>query len=469
MKQKTILIVDDEPALLAHLRRLLGGDYSVGVASSAREGLDRAKTARPDLILLDLKMPQMGGIEFLRELKRMADHVPTIVMSAYADVASVVQAMKLGAVDFISKPFNDEKLKEDIEISFSSSKRPGEKLFKESIVGNSTQIQQVWSLIEKFAPSDIGILLIGESGTGKELFARAIHEMSKRSHGPLVPVDCATIPESLVESELFGYEKGAFTGASIRRPGWFETAHKGTLFLDEVGNLSSTVQAKLLRSLQESTISPVGSRSHRSVDARVISATNIDLQHAVSEGGFRADLYYRLSAVPITIPPLREREGDIPLLAQHFVNLYSQRYGKEVSGISSGAMEILCSYLWPGNVRELENVIKSAVLLTGEQVMEQDLLLYFNKGIRQTGKAGAEVNQFEFSFMCGVNLGPGGRVDLKKIREQAAEEAERRIIGDLLTNSSQNKSDIAKQLGVDRKTLRAKIRKLGISLDRKEH
>jgi len=469
MKQKTILIIDDEPALLAHLRRLLGGDYLVGVASSAREGLDRAKTARPDLILLDLKMPEMGGIEFLRELKRMADHIPTIVMSAYADVATVVQAMKLGAVDFVSKPFNDEKLKQDIEIFFSRSKGPREKLFKESIVGNSTQMQQVWSLIEKFAPPDIGILLIGESGTGKELFARAIHEMSKRSHGPFVPVDCATIPESLVESELFGYEQGAFTGANIKRPGWFETAHKGTLFLDEVGNLSSPVQAKLLRTLQESTISPIGSRNHRSVDARVISATNIDLQHAVSEGGFRPDLYYRLSAVPITIPPLREREGDIPRLARHFVDFYSQRYGKEVSGISSGAMEILCSHLWPGNVRELENVIKSAVLLAGEQVMEQDLLSHFNKGVRQTGKAGAEVNQFEFSFMYGMNLGSGGSVDLKKIREQAAEEAERRIIRDLLKKSSQNKSGIAKQLGVDRKTLRAKIRKLGISLDREKH
>ncbi len=463
MKQKTILIIDDEPALLAHLRRLLGGDYQVGVASSAREGLNRAKSARPDLILLDLKMPEMGGIEFLKELKRMGPHIPTIVMSAYADVASVVQAMKLGAVDFITKPFNDEKLKEDIEIFFSSSKTPGEKLFKESIVGNSAQMQQVWSLIEKFAPSDIGIFLIGESGTGKELFARAIHEMSKRSHGPFVPVDCATIPESLVESELFGYEKGAFTGASIGRPGWFETAHKGTLFLDEVGNLSSTVQAKLLRSLQESTIAPIGSRSHRSVDARVVSATNIDLQHAVSEGGFRADLYYRVSAVPITIPPLREREGDIPLLAQHFVNLYSQRYGKEVSGISSGALEILCSYLWPGNVRELENAIKSAVLLAGERVMEQDLLLYFNKGIRQTGKAGAEVKQFEFSFMYGMNLGSGGSVDLKKIRQQAAAEAERRILTDLLKNSSLKKSELAKQIGVDRKTLRAKMRKLGIS------
>jgi DNA-binding NtrC family response regulator len=465
MNQKTILIVDDEPSLVAHLCRLLGEVYQVEGVSFAAEGLDRVKTAQPDLILLDLKMPKMGGIEFLRELKRIGCAIPAMVMSAYGDVAAAVQAMKLGAVDFISKPFNDEKLKEDIDLFFSLSGEPGERIFKESIAGNSTQMQQVWSLIEKFAPSDIGILLMGESGTGKELFARAIHEMSKRSSGPFVPVDCATLPDSLVESELFGYEKGAFTGASTNKAGWFETAHKGTLFLDEVGNLSSSVQAKLLRTLQESTIAPIGSRSHRRVDVRVISATNIDLEQAVSQGGFRADLYYRVSAVPIIIPPLREREGDIPLLARHFVRLYTQRYGKEIDGISSGAMEILCSHSWPGNVRELENVMKSAVLLAQERIEDQDLLPYFRRTVGRPvgGEAGAK--QVEFSFMVGMNLGSGERVDLKKIRGQAAAEAERRIITDLLTKSSRKKSEIAKQLGVDRKTLRAKMRKLGISLD----
>ncbi|MBI2987107.1 MAG: sigma 54-interacting transcriptional regulator, partial [Deltaproteobacteria bacterium] len=232
--------------------------------------------------------------------------------------------------------------------------------------------------------------------------------------------------------------------------------------LDELGNLSSPVQAKLLRALQESTISPIGSRSQRPIDVRVVSATNIDLGKAVTEGGFRADLYYRLSAVPIFIPPLREREGDIPLLAQHFVKLYSERYGREVNGISAGAMDMLCAQLWPGNVRELENAIKSAVLLAQEQITEDNLPRYFH---RQVGGAvaGAEAGQISFGFLQRMDLGSEGRVDLKKIGEQAAAEAERRVLRDLLRNSSLKKSELAKQIGVDRKTLRAKMHKLGIS------
>lgn len=465
MKQKTILVVDDEPDCHRLLHRILDEEFQVKGAFSAREGLNQLRTFRPDLIILDLKMAGMGGIEFLRELKRTDSPVRTIVISAYADVASVVQAMKLGAADFITKPFRDEKLREDIRLFFSVSEKPQGKVFRERIVGESPQIREVWKLIEKFAPSDISILLAGESGTGKEVFARSVHEMSKRSAGPFIPVDCATLPESLVESELFGHEKGAFTGADTKKPGWFETAHRGTLFLDELGNLSSPVQAKLLRALQESTISPIGSRSHKSVDVRVVSATNIDLERAVSEGGFRADLYYRLGAVSIFIPPLREREGDVALLARHFVKLYSAKYGKELAGINDLAMALLCAYSWPGNVRELENVIKSAVLLAEEQITTDDLPLYFRRQAGSTGAA-AEAGQGEFSFIARMDLGSGGKVDLKKIREQAAAEAERSILRDLLKNSSLKKSDLAKQLGVDRKTLRAKMRKLGVSLKR---
>ncbi|MBI1910345.1 MAG: sigma-54-dependent Fis family transcriptional regulator [Deltaproteobacteria bacterium] len=465
MKQKTILVVDDEPDCHRLLHRILDEEYQVKGAFSAREGLNQLRTFRPDLIILDLKMAEMGGIEFLRELKRMDSPVRTIVISAYADIASVVQAMKLGAEDFITKPFRDEKLREDIRLFFSLSEKPQGKVFRERIVGESPQIREVWKLIEKFAPSDISILLAGESGTGKEIFARSIHEMSKRSAGPFIPVDCATLPESLVESELFGHEKGAFTGADARKPGWFETAHRGTLFLDELGNLSSPIQAKLLRALQESTISPIGSRIHKSVDVRVVSATNIDLERAVSEGGFRGDLYYRLGAVSIFIPPLREREGDVALLARHFVRLYSAKYGNEIAGINDLAMALLCAYSWPGNVRELENVIKSAVLLAEEQITTDDLPPYFRRVAVSAG-AGAEAGQGEFSFIARMDLSSGGRIDLKKIREQAAAEAERSILKDLLKNSSLKKSDLAKQLGVDRKTLRAKMRRLGISLKR---
>jgi DNA-binding NtrC family response regulator len=463
MSKKSILIVDDEPVFIRHLRRLLGEDYQVQGVLCAREGLELLESSPPDLILVDLKMPKMGGLEFLQELRRRELLFPTIVMSAYGDVAAVVQAMKLGAVDFVTKPFHDEKLKEDIRLFFSLSERRQEQLFRRKIIGKSRQIQEVWKLIEKFAPSDIPLLLVGESGTGKELFARSIHEMSKKGAGTFVPVDCATIPESLVESELFGYEKGAFTGATARKAGWFEAAHKGTLFLDEVGNLFSSVQAKLLRTLQEMTISPVGSAKHLPIDVRVISATNINLERAVSEGGFRSDLYYRVSAVQIVIPPLRKREGDIPLLVQHFVDTYSDRYGREVKGVSDRAMAILCSHSWPGNVRELENVVKSAVLMAREQITEQEVLPYFHRGIEQPGGAVA-AGQNEVSFMYGMHSGPGGKVDLKKIREEAAAEAERRVIRSLSTNSSLGRSELAKQLGVDRKTLRNKLRKLGISL-----
>ena len=471
MSKKTILVIDDEPSFIRHFCRILGEEYQVQGVSSAREGLERVETFRPDLILLDLKMPKMGGIEFLRELKRMESPAPAIVMSAYGDIPSVVQAMKLGGVDFITKPFHDEKLKEDIRLFFSLSESPQEQLYKGIIIGESPQIQAVWALIEKFAPSDISIILVGESGTGKELFVRTIHEMSKKGAGPFVPVDCATIPESLVESELFGYEKGAFTGANTRKPGWFETAHKGTLFLDEVGNLSSSVQAKLLRTLQERTISPIGSMRHIPVDVRVISATNIDLEQAVSDGGFRADLYYRLSAVRVVIPPLRERDGDIPLLAQHFVKLYGERYGKELKGISPGAMRILCSHSWPGNVRELENVIKWSVLMVREEVTERDILSYFQQGVRQPRGAEAGLpwqtgaGQDEINFMRGLHSAElAGRTDLKKIRDQAGAEAERRVLMNLLKKTSLKKSELASQLGVDRKTLRVKLRKLGLSL-----
>jgi DNA-binding NtrC family response regulator len=468
MKKKTILIVDDDRDCHRVLGQILQEEYEVKGAFSAREGLEELKRFQPDLALLDLKMPGMGGIEFLRELKRMGTPVPTIVMSAYADVNDVVQAMKVGATDFITKPFRGEKLREDIRLFFSLSEKPQEKLFRERIIGESPKILELWRLLEKFAPSDISILLLGESGAGKELFARAIHEMSKRSMGPFIPVDCATLPESLVESELFGHEKGAFTGADTRKAGWFETAHRGTLFLDELGNLSSPVQAKLLRALQESTISPIGSRNLKPIEVRVVSASNIDLGKAVSEGGFRADLYYRLGAVPILIPPLREREGDIPLLAQHFVKLYSERYGKEINGISPGAMNILSAQPWPGNVRELENAIKSAVLLAKEEITDEDLPSYFHRQFG-TVAAGAEARQIEFGFIRRMTLGSEGRVGLKEIRELAAAEAERRVLEDLLKNPSLKKSDLAKRLGVDRKTLREKMRKLGISHKREEN
>jgi len=284
------------------LGQILREEYEVRGAFSAREGLEELKRSQPDMVLLDLKMPGMGGIEFLRELKRMRTPVPTIVMSAYADVTDVVQAMKLGATDFITKPFHGEKLREDIRLFFSLSEKPQEKVFRERIVGKSPQIREVWKLIEKFAPSDISILLLGESGTGKELIAKALHYNSQRANERFVAVNCGAIPANLMESELFGHKVGSFTGAlrdkkvSLKRP------IGGTLFLDEIGNLSLQIQVKLLRVIQEREFVHLGGKRPIKVDVRLIVATNADLNKAIKLGQFREDLYHRIHAVTIHLP-----------------------------------------------------------------------------------------------------------------------------------------------------------------------
>jgi transcriptional regulator with GAF, ATPase, and Fis domain len=291
--------------------------------------------------------------------------------------------------------------------------------------------------------------------------------MSKRQTGPFVAVDCTTLPESLVESELFGHVKGAFTGATVNRTGWFETAHKGTLFLDEIGNLSLSVQAKLLRTLQESTIAPVGSRTPRRIDVRLISATNVDLEKAVADGAFRADLYYRLSTVPVRIPPLRQRDGDIPILVHHFLKLYNERYGKNVTEVDGAAFKILCGHSWPGNVRELENVIKSAIFLAQDRITERELVPYLLKPARAVGHAESAARA-EPKFTNELQSNPGAGIDLKKIRQEAAEEAEKNVIQKIIGRSASTQSELAKLLGVDRKTLRLKLKKLGIGFKKHE-
>lgn len=465
MTNPTILIVDDNQDLLDFLSMCLGDRYQVDAQASPVAALDKLKSDRPDLILLDVMMPDMDGISFLQELKHLSSPIiPTIVMSANDDLDNVVRAMKLGALDFFRKPIAPEKLNGEIDRFFAKAKQTPMKMFGNKILGNSRQMREVWDLIEKFAPPDIHILLLGESGTGKELFARVIHEMSKRSQGPFVAVDCATLPESLVESELFGHKKGSFTGATANKTGWLETANNGTLFLDEIGNLSSMVQAKLLRTLQESTIAPVGSRRHKQIDARLVSATNVDLEKAVVEGGFRADLYYRVSTVPIRIPPLRERDGDISLLVDYFIERYNQRYGKNITGIDLHALEILCRHPWPGNVRELENVIKSAILLSGHEITPQNLGAYLLRGEHAAARTASSPATTETKKGSPFEIASDGKVDLKKIRQHAAEEAERAVIEKMTKQNSLTQSKLATLLGLDRKTLRAKLQKLGLGV-----
>jgi len=455
----TILIIDDNESFSAALAKLLSGDYQVDTAAAGSSGLEKARRWRPQLILLDLKLPGMSGIDVLRKLKESGSDTVVVVMTAYGDVESAVQAMKLGAVDYVTKPFDSQKLKTDIRSLLALRQTPPSEFQKRSqIISQSPQMEQVWELARRFAPSDVTLLLQGESGTGKELFARAIHHMSKRRAEPFVPLDCATLPETLAESELFGHEKGAFTGAQQRKPGRFELADGGTLFLDEIGNLTAGMQMKLLRAIQEFEIHPLGSKQSKHLNLRIIAATNTDLREAVRQGGFREDLYYRLATVTIELPPLRDREGDVQMLCQHFVSVYNQRFGKSVSDIAEAALNVLKHYYWPGNVRELDNVMKSAVLLAEEEIQPHHLPPYLRAStdpeLRETG------DSVRLDFSVRLNLGQA--VDLKRIAAQIAEQAEKEVILELLKRNSLNRAQLAKVLNVDLKTLRAKLKKFGV-------
>jgi len=450
----TILVIDDEPAVHKIVARLLKSEFSVYSAYSGLEGFKKVNLNSPDLILLDLKMPQMSGIAVLKKLRENNNNIPVIILSAYGNVDSVVQAIKLGAVDYIEKPFEDKKLQQAIRIILKGRQDIKETSSELGIAGKSSQIRKVWQLVKKYGPTDIPVLLQGETGTGKELFARALHEVSKRHQGPFVPIDCSTLPESLVESEIFGYEKGAFTDANRNKPGRLEWANGGTLLLDEIGNLSLKYQAKLLRVIQEQRYVPLGARKTRNLDVRVVSASNIDLRQAIQGGSFREDLFYRISGVIIQLPPLREREGDIKLLARHFVEKYGKKYNKQPLVISDEAMDLLLSYGWPGNVRELEHIIAGAVILANQIILPGHLSLYSSKGISISGGNGGRRVRLELEFGCSVSK----PIDLKKIKKKVAEEAEEQIITQMKKRNSLNQIEMAKFLGIDPKTLRSKIK-----------
>ena len=374
-----ILVVDDEESNLKVLSRLLGKDgYRVSTATSGPEALDVLRADQPQLLLTDLKMPGMNGLELLRAARTVSPTTEVILMTAYGTVEIAVEAMKEGAYDFVTKPLKrheilksvgkanekasllaeNRRLREQVE----AQQQAGGSLGR--IVGRSEPLRAVLETVGQVAPSEATILICGDSGTGKELLARAIHELSDRSEGPLIRVNCAAIPETLFESELFGYEKGAFTGAAGRKPGRFELADGGTLFLDEVAEMSPASQVKLLRVLQEGEFERVGGTKTVQVDVRLVAATNRDLERLVAERKFREDLYYRLHVIPIRLPPLRERRDDIPLLAAHFARIYATKNRKELRGITDEALEALSLHRWPGNVRELENTIERAVVLS---------------------------------------------------------------------------------------------------------
>lgn len=374
-----ILIVDDEAGIRSILKRVLGKNHEVLEAENGKEALDILRTHRPDLLVCDLKMPEIDGMEVLRQVPEIDPDLVSIMITAHGSVEDAVQAMKLGALDYFRKPFDVEEVKVVVEkgLSVRSLKTQVADLRREvrerdrldRILGKSPKMRQAFDLIEQVAPSRSTVLITGESGTGKELIARAIHAHSPRAEKNFVAVNCAAISGELLESELFGHEKGAFTGAVSSKIGKFEYAHGGTIFLDEIGEMDPKLQAKLLRVLQENEIDRVGGTKPIPVDVRVIASTNRSLRDRIKSGDFREDLFYRLNVVNITFPPLRERKEDIPLLAQGFLARYAEQNGRKIEGISPDALEILMKFNWPGNVRELENVIERAtVLCRGSQI-----------------------------------------------------------------------------------------------------
>lgn len=383
---QTILIVDDDKSIRYSLKRMMEKDFSILTAQNGEEALSRFSEHPPDLVIMDIKMPGRNGIEVLKEIKSIDPKSLVIIMTAYGTTETAIEAMKYGAFDYILKPFPIPKMKGLIEKALSLRKLMKEEVTydalkvseegeRESIIGSSPKMQEIYKMIGQVAQSDVTVLLRGESGTGKELLARAIYQHSLRSNQPFLPVNCAAIPDTLLESELFGHEKGAFTGATSRRIGKLEQCQGGTIFLDEIGDMSLSTQAKLLRVLQERSFERLGGMETIKVDIRFIVATNKDLEEAISSNKFREDLYYRLNVVSIKIPPLRERKGDIPELASYFIKRFNREFKKAIAEITPSAMEKITSYGWPGNVRQLENVLKRAmVLCQGEWILEDQLL-----------------------------------------------------------------------------------------------
>ena len=464
-----ILVVDDEPEIGWLLSRILGEDgYQVRTAKTGKEALARIEKEQPDLIFLDVKLPGQDGMAVLQKIKESKSKQLVIMLTAHEDVRTAVEAMKLGAYDYLIKPLPNDRLKiivrhalQTVELSrqINGLKQEISKRWTlDQLIGASPQMHQVSQLVRKVATHDVTVLLRGETGTGKELVARAIHAESHRREHPFIPLDCTTLPETLVESEIFGYEKGAFTGAVERKPGRFERAQQGTLFLDEISNLSVHVQMKLLRVLQEGEVERLGGKEGVPIDVRLIAAANTNLENLMNRGAFRDDLYHRLNVFVIWLPPLREREGDLEVLSKYFLERFNRELNRSVHGISPEAMALMRGYGWPGNVRELQNAIKSAVILTDDWILPQHLPagLANGRGALQTPADTANSSEQGSEFSAGL---PGSETEaLKTNSRQAAKEVERKLIVKMLLNCHWNKAQAARRLGVDYKTLYNKIK-----------
>jgi DNA-binding NtrC family response regulator len=451
-----VLIIDDEEIVRKSAKKILG-DYALTAVPGGKQGLRELRKEPFDLVLTDLRMPGMDGMEVLKHVKDISPETEVIIITGYGTVKGAVEALRHGAYDYIEKPFTPEALQNVVKRCLEQRRLRMENLMlrqqvhalysMENIVGNSKPMQRVFELIATVAPTGSTVLLTGESGTGKELVARAIHYNSPRRDGPFIAVDCGTIAESLMESELFGHTRGAFTGAVTTEKGLLDLADGGTVFFDEIAELSPPTQARLLRVIQEKEFRPVGGRTPVKVDTRVIAATNRDLESMVREGAFREDLYYRLNVFPIHVPPLRERKEDIPALTHYFMKKYSEETGKEVTHITLEAMKRLTANDWPGNVRELENAVHRAVILaTG-------------KTLRPENIAATEEAEEEHVPATSQEL----KKRKKKLREESVEEVERAFVLNALKRNKWNVTRAAEDVGMQRPNFQALVKKYHLS------
>jgi DNA-binding NtrC family response regulator len=455
----SILIVDDEAGARDSLEVILEDDYDLHSVGSGREALNVIKELPVEIVLLDVNMPDLDGLEVLRRIKELDEEIDVVMVSALNLARKAADAIKSGAYDYITKPYEPEDILSTVERVMSHRRlrkeldylRKEVKQFRgmDKIIGESRPMVDIFNLVRKVSLTTTSVLITGESGTGKELIARSVHHQGKRGGGPFVAINCAAIPSELMESEMFGHEKGAFTGAHTRTVGKFEHANQGTLFLDEVSALRQDLQAKLLRVLQEREIERIGSNKPIKIDIRVIAATNTNLEAAVLEGKFRQDLYFRLNVVPVTLPSLRERREDIPLLAKHFLNKFNLAFNKKIPGFSHKALDALMRYHWPGNIRELENLVERLVVLsnTSELIQLEDVPLEILMSANQD--------------MSGFTPPKSGLI---KIRE----EFEKRIIINVLETAQWNQTEAARVLQISRVHLIQKAKQYGIQLKKNQ-
>jgi len=460
--KRRILIVDDEDIVVRSCLRILSGDeYDVDVANNGLEALASIADRDYDMVILDIMMPKMNGMEVLQRVKETHPDIDVIMITGLNEIDTAVKAMKLGAFDYLPKPFDPEEFELVVARAFERRKLLQENVNLknevsarysfENIIGSSQPMQNVYRLVARCAPTNSTVMLRGESGTGKELIARAIHFNSLRKDQPFVTVDCASLSENLLESELFGHVKGSFTGAVSNKKGLLEAAHRGTLFLDEIGNISMSTQAKLLRFIEAREFKAVGDTVSKSVDIRLITATNKDLEGMVADGSFRDDLYYRINIFPIEIPPLRDRHDDIPALAFHFLNTFSKEMQREVKEFSAGAMNMLMNHDWPGNVRELENVVNRAVILTSDGIIRKAHL----------------VNILEMQPLGMIDV-PRTSEELKSIkkiaRQKSVENIEKLFILGALKRNDWNVTASAEETGMQRTNFQALMKKYDIHI-----